>query len=418
MVEEKISKSIEFSKSFSDHTSALSGQNPLLVTEVKNKLETYDFPTTRSEEWKYTRTTRISSEAWNIVRDAAAVDITPFLIPNLEADHLVFVNGFLRKDLSSQQFENGVHVSQELQNKNLAEPINVFQAIHTAFCTDVLSIRIDKNIQTKRHLHILYVNTASQNIALPYVECIVNEMSEFKLVESFVSLNDDKSFSHRELFLTVAENAFVHLDKIQSQSDNHFLLNDENVSVKGNGNFTVNTITVDGGWVRNNLHISLDGQNIEANLNGVFFPRKKQLIDNHTKVDHRFPHCNSNELYKGLLDDQGSGVFNGKVFVHPDAQKTNAFQSNANILLSDDAQMNTKPELEIYADDVKCSHGTTTGQMDENALFYLKSRGLGEDNARKLLATAFINDVLMKISNLHIRDFVTNELVSRSLIFV
>jgi Fe-S cluster assembly protein SufD len=165
------------------------------------------------------------------------------------------------------------------------------------------------------------------------------------------------------------------------------------------------------------LRISLDGQNIEANLNGFYLPRGSQLIDNHTKVDHRFPHCNSNELYKGILFDQSQGVFNGKVYVRKDAQKTNAYQNNANVLVGEDAQMNTKPELEIYADDVKCSHGTTTGQIDESAMFYLRARGLSEDSARKLLTTAFINDVLNKVENETVRTHIIEVLSQKGLLY-
>jgi Fe-S cluster assembly protein SufD len=215
----------------------------------------------------------------------------------------------------------------------------------------------------------------------------------------------------------VEENAHVHWDKIQLESDANFLMNEDNVHIASNGNFTINTLTIDGGWVRNALNITLDGQNIEANLNGFYMPRRKQFVDNHTRVDHRKPHCNSNELYKGVLNDQSTGVFNGKVYVQIDAQKTNAFQSCANILLSDDATMNTKPELEIYADDVKCSHGTTTGQLDEEALFYLKSRGLGEANARRLLTSAFIGDVISKITHDAVREYVIDQLTQRELLF-
>jgi Fe-S cluster assembly protein SufD len=241
--------------------------------------------------------------------------------------------------------------------------------------------------------------------------------AEVKCVESFVGTASAKSFTNRTLDIAVHENASVIWDKIQLENDAQFLMNEENVHIESNGNFTINTLTIDGSWVRNALNISLDGQNIEAHLNGFYMPRRKQFVDNHTKVDHRKPHCNSNELYKGVLNDQSTGVFNGKVYVHIDAQKTNAFQSCANILLSDDATMNTKPELEIYADDVKCSHGTTTGQLDEEALFYLKSRGLGEDNARRLLTSAFIGDVISKITNDAVREYVIDQLTQRELLF-
>jgi Fe-S cluster assembly protein SufD len=154
----------------------------------------------------------------------------------------------------------------------------------------------------------------------------------------------------------------------------------------------------------------VDGENCETHLNGTYLPKEGQLIDNHTVVDHLQPNCNSNELYKGVLNGKSIGVFNGKVFVRPNAQKINAFQSNANVLISDDASMNSKPELEIYADDVKCSHGSTTGQMDDEAIFYLRARGLSEKSAKALMTQAFIGDVLNKIDNEEILDYVQSKL--------
>lgn len=150
--------------------------------------------------------------------------------------------------------------------------------------------------------------------------------------------------------------------------------------------------------VRNNLNIEVDASNCETNLNGLYLGKNKDHIDNHTVVDHKKPHCNSNEIYRGILDDESTGVFNGKVFVRPNAQKTNAFQKNNNILLTDNATVNSKPELEIYADDVKCSHGSTTGQIDEEAIFYLQSRGISKKGALKLMINAFAKDALERIS--------------------
>ena len=162
-------------------------------------------------------------------------------------------------------------------------------------------------------------------------------------------------------------------------------------------NYSNTTMTLSGELVRNNHNVVLADSNCEAHLNGLFISNGTQQIDNHTLIDHQMPHCESNELYKGIMDDKSVSVFNGKVFVRQDAQKTNAFQSNANVLISEDASVNSKPELEIYADDVKCSHGSTTGQLDEEALFYLRARGISEKGATQLLLTAFMSDVLHKI---------------------
>jgi len=380
-------------------------------------LEQFDFPTTRDEDWKYTRVARITNETWVKSDAVESCDVQPFLIPGLDAYTVVFVNGRYNAAQSTLPAEQGIHASHEASLANHRVTYNhFFQAYADAACTDVVNVLIEKNARISKPVHFIHVVTSGQVLAQPRINLIAMQGAEVKCIESFVGTESAKSFTNRTLDIQVQDNASVIWDKIQLENDDQFLMNEENVRIAGNGNFTINTLTIDGGWVRNALNISLDGQNIEANLNGFYMPRRKQFVDNHTKVDHRLPHCNSNELYKGVLNDQSTGVFNGKVYVHLDAQKTNAFQSCGNILLSDDAQMNTKPELEIYADDVKCSHGTTTGQLDEEALFYLKSRGLSEDNARRLLTSAFIGDVISKIENDAVRDYVTQQLVQRELL--
>jgi Fe-S cluster assembly protein SufD len=387
------------------------------TNELLSVIESFDFPTTRDEDWRYTRVGRITNETWLKSANVESCDVKPFLISGLDAYTLVFVNGRFNSGLSILPAEQGIHISHEASvSKIRSEYQHFFQAHADAACTDVVNVLVEKNARISKPIHFIHVATKEQVLAQPRVNLIAMQGAEVKCIESFAGTESAKSFTNRTLDIEVQENASVIWDKIQIENDAQFLMNEENVRIAGNGRFTINTLTIDGGWVRNALNISLDGQNIEANLNGFYMPRRKQFTDNHTKVDHRHPHCNSNELYKGVLNDQSTGVFNGKVYVHIDAQKTNAFQSCSNILLSDDAQMNTKPELEIYADDVKCSHGTTTGQLDEEALFYLKSRGLGEENARRLLTSAFIGDVISKIENDTVREYVTQQLVQRELL--
>jgi Fe-S cluster assembly protein SufD len=177
------------------------------------------------------------------------------------------------------------------------------------------------------------------------------------------------------------------------------LVNTTEVHCQRDSNFTTNTFQLSGKLLRNNLNVRLKGENCETHLNGFYMLNGTELFDNHTLVDHLVPNCQSNEVYRGILAGKSTGVFNGKVFVHRDAQKTNGYQQNNNILLSDDATMNSKPELEIYADDVKCSHGSTTGQLDDDAIFYLRARGLDEFGAIALLLTAFASEVLKNVSN-------------------
>lgn len=387
------------------------------VVGARKVLSQLDMPNTRMEDWRYTRTGKIGTEDWKMATSKTNPDISSFLIPGLEAKHLVIVDGQFREDLSEIKNLVGISIdTTTLVNDEQHQYQHFFEAFGAALITTRIQVDIAPHVEIKDKLHIIHVTTEHQVLSQPYITIDAGKSSKAHFVESFVSIGEHHAFTNRTLRIQVAENASFTLDKIQSETDAHYLMNEDRIHVAGDGRFTINTLTIDGGWVRNNLHISFGGQNAEANLHGIYLPRKKQHIDNHTLVDHRVPHCNSNELYKGLLNDHATGVFNGKVYVQPNAQKTNAFQSNANILLSDDAQMNTKPELEIYADDVKCSHGTTTGQLDEDALFYLKARGLGEESARRLLTSAFINDVLDKVENDHIRNYVVSQLITRELL--
>jgi Fe-S cluster assembly protein SufD len=198
--------------------------------------------------------------------------------------------------------------------------------------------------------------------------------------------------------------------RIQVESDSGHQVNTTCVSALKGSNYSTHTYTLGGGWVRNNLNIAFSEQHTESHLYGLYILNRAQVADNHTVVDHAVPNCVSNELYKGVMSGKSTAVFNGKIFVRRDAQKTNAYQTNRNILLSDDATINTKPQLEIYADDVKCSHGTSTGRLDEDALFYLRARGIGEESARKLLVRAFVEEVVNQLPNDAIKAYVDNRL--------
>ncbi|MBP9152532.1 MAG: Fe-S cluster assembly protein SufD, partial [Flavobacteriales bacterium] len=213
----------------------------------------------------------------------------------------------------------------------------------------------------------------------------------------------DASLHNHVTEVFVGKNAHFEFNIVQEINQGN-LVNITEVVCERDANFTTNTFQLSGKLLRNNLNIRLKGENIGTHLNGFYMLNGTELFDNHTHVDHFEPNCNSNEIYRGILAGRSTGVFNGKVFVHRDAQKTNGYQSNNNILLSDEATMNSKPELEIYADDVKCSHGSTTGQLDEEAVFYLRARGLDEFGATALLLTAFAGDVLKAVSSEMLRS--------------
>jgi Fe-S cluster assembly protein SufD len=274
---------------------------------------------------------------------------------------------------------------------------DAFVAINTAFSNKGLFIYFTKS--SKQPLHIINITSAKTDSFInPRQLFVVADNCEATVIETFVSEEKTAKVFHNHLTeVVVGENAHFTNYRLQNERNNLFQVNTTQAFVKKYGNYNTNTFTFGGSLVRNNLNVVLGSDSCEANLNGLFFGKGTQLIDNHTLVDHQFPNCPSNELYKGIVKDKATGIFNGKIYVRKDAQKTNAYQSSKNILLSDDATINTKPQLEIYADDVKCSHGTSTGKIDADALFYLKARGIGEESARKLLLLAFSGEVINKI---------------------
>jgi len=227
-----------------------------------------------------------------------------------------------------------------------------------------------------------------------------------QIVETYATIGSSESFTNQVMEIVVEKEALLEYYKIQNDSAVNNQVSTTHIRQTGKSYSHVVTVSLNGGIIRNNLNLVLEAEYSEGHLYGLYFQGGHTHVDNHTVVDNVTPHCYSNELYKGIIDDKASAVFNGKIFVQPQAQKTNAYQSNKNILLSADASVNTKPQLEIYADDVKCSHGCTIGQLDEDGLFYLRSRGISEKKAQSLLVQAFAIDILEHIKLLPIREYV------------
>jgi Fe-S cluster assembly protein SufD len=280
-----------------------------------------------------------------------------------------------------------------------------FIALNTALTKDGVFIHVEKNVIIEKPIHIIHVSTAYENTIIhPRNLIVVDENAQVKIVESYQTVDlKAKIFNNALTEIVVDKHAIVDHYKIQDENDFGYLMNTTQVVQKKQSVFSTHTFTLSGALVRNNLTIVLDDEHIESHLNGLYLTNENQVVDNHTVVDHRKPNCNSNELYKGIIDGKSTATFNGKIFVRKDAQKTNAFQSNKNILLSEDGTINTKPQLEIYADDVKCSHGSSTGKLDQEKIFYLQARGIGITNAKKLLMHAFASEVVntIKIEALH-----------------
>ena len=330
---------------------------------------------------------------------------------------MVFVNGFYSETLSEINPETGLQISPlsqvspewiaENSTKNIAVEGEIFNAINTYYATDGVAISISKNIAATQSIQIIHLTTGSNNIASTRNIIHAHENTQAHITFSYYGENSSQNFTNTISEIHLEQNAKLFVDKIQAEGAGDFHIGTEQVIQERNSTFTLTTSTFSGAIVRNNVNVQVIGENAETNLFGTYLLNDKQVVDNHTTVDHKVAHCISNELYKGVLDDASTGVFNGKVFVRQDAQKINAFQSNANVLLSDNASMNSKPELEIYADDVKCSHGSTTGQIDEEAIFYLRARGISEKSAKSLLLHGFIGDVLDKFTSEAVKEKVT-----------
>jgi len=383
--------------------------------EAIQNFEKLGFPTIKHEEWKYSSLNNLIKQAFdfNVKTEFGVDDVAALEIPHLQGNILYFVNGIYNAALSrvvspeSQlqilSFGKAIKEQPEMLASYFGKYANyqddAFTALNTAFAHDGVVIHVPAGKVVEEPIIVRFitdartVNAASQ----PRNLIVVGKNAEVKIAESFRTIGDNGSFTNVVTEIVVEENANVQYYKVQNESDKAYHIGTTQVSQKSNSHFYAVTVTVNGGFVRNNLNIVLDGQNCEAFMYGLYFPNGKQHIDNHTLVDHAKPNSYSNELYKGILKDKSTGVFNGKIFVRDHATKTNAYQSCRNIMLSDDASMNTKPQLEIYNDDVKCSHGTTTGKFNEEALFYMRSRGIPKDEAMTLLMYAFCEDVISQI---------------------
>ncbi|MFN9596890.1 MAG: Fe-S cluster assembly protein SufD [Bacteroidota bacterium] len=378
-------------------------------SEAIESFQKIGFPNTSNEEWKYTSVKEIADKL-NKQHHATPEsrlrpsDIVQLLLAGNDVTLLVFENGLFQESLSTNlpsdftisslaTVRNDAAVKQNL-GKIASSESEAFVALNTAFVNDGVFIHIPARKSIEKPVHILYVSThespaSTRNLVIAEPE------SAIQIVESYHSLgNTTEGLTNNVTEVLVKRNANVTWVKAQLENELTSQISFTQVEQEQDSRFSSTVITAGGHLVRNNLHIRLNGTNCNAFMYGLYLLDGAQLCDNHTLVDHAMPHCESNELYKGVLGGKSTGVFNGKIFVRQDAQKTNAYQSNKNILLSDDAQMNTKPQLEIFADDVKCSHGTTTGQLDDEALFYLRARGIGEQSARTLLNIAFAADIL------------------------
>lgn len=394
------------------------------------RLEVEGLPARKNEEYKYSFVSRLFEQQVKTFKGNPEIDleIVNSVIPgNLSPICYVFVNGIYQEILSNPAQQKGLTITTieqgfEQNNKaidalaaaNLEKP-DGFNLLNNAFSSSGLYIDVAKGIVIEDAITIINVteSTHGKVVASPRHLAFIGENAQASIADINISIGDNETFSNASLEVSIAEHGILNLYTITNEPEHSVQVN--NTFIQQAAHTTLNAVTIDfdGKMIRNNLKIDLTGEYCESNLSGLYMPTGKSHIDNHTTVDHQQPNSNSNELYKGILAEQSTAVFNGKIFVRQDAQKTNAFQSNKNILLSDDATINTKPQLEIWADDVKCSHGCTTGQLDEDQLFYLRARGIDFETARAMLLHAFAEEVIEKVKPVKIREYLESVLSQR-----
>jgi Fe-S cluster assembly protein SufD len=337
-----------------------------------------------------------------------------------DAYNIYVVNGKLNSEASETPLKSQISVIErapsEILKKHLAQYAqtnsDALIALNAAYADRGFFLGIVSTVEKPIVIH--HVNLSEGNLFFNVRNLVIIDKNAGAQVTEFFHASNGKYFINNLTEILVAENAHFNHAVIQNSGPASYTVNTTKTHQQKQSTYTNSCFTFSGALVRNNLSTAIDAEYAEANLFGLFVTKENQLVDNHTLVDHLKPNCQSNELYKGIVGGKSTAVFNGQIFVERNAQKTNAYQSSKNILLSDDATVNAKPELEIYANDVKCSHGTSTGKVDENALFYLKARGIGEEHARKLLLQAFAHEVIDQLKNEAIKEKVS-ELFEQSL---
>ena len=378
-------------------------------------LENLPVPNRKSERWKYSTIAKLVNSSLRTCSGEGVVwpeEILPDPVPFLDSYRIVFRNGTYVASLSDLPVYDEL-VCAPVSSFDSTEFSNEYHkkewvgAMNAAYHQDGLVLKVKKNAIIDRPIVVHHLVDGDNIASFPrhYIELAEGAQAEVIVWSSATS--QSSGMCNGLLEAHVATNAYLKIDKVCNELGEVFKFSHENISQARDSKVKINTFTVRGHWVRNELEIVAKGPGTDSIFNGAYMPTGSEHVDNHTIMDHAHPNGTSSELYRGIMYDKSTGVFNGKVFVRKDAQQTNAFQQNSNIVADKGATINAKPELEIYADDVKCSHGCTVGQFDKEALFYLKSRGIGAKEAKALLVKAYIGDVLEAVD----RDEVRNEIM-------
>ncbi len=416
-IENKIDPAVErYRQLFDINEQQLNGQKAHPFHQVRKaamaNLEQTGFPQRKDEDYKYTRVDKIAKVKYaDAPKASVSQEVADGLaFEELDTYHLVFVNGRYQHQLSNiGETQKGLVIGdyksvyahkeaasflEQVIKSDLGK--NAFVDLNSAFAKNGLFVYVAKNTTVEKPIHISHLTVAEgeEFIVHPQLAVFAEQSAEVSIIETFNALQEGAYFNNPVSRFVLKANANVKHYKLQNESSSGNQINNTIVSQDRDSVYSSYVADLGGKVVRNNLSSHLQDSGTNTNMYGVYLGKGSQHIDNQSFLDHAFPHCESNQLYKGILDEQSRGVFNGKVTVQPDAQKTNAYQQNSSLVLSDTAVMDSKPQLEIFADDVKCSHGATIGQLDEDSIYYLRTRGMNRDQAKATLQFAFLAEVL------------------------
>lgn len=422
---------------FEQFQSRLNGQKQLPAHQLRKVALEHvlqnRLPSAKDEEWRFTNPQPLLETPFQVADDQVGKSLTldqlqPYLYSGFEGINLVFVNGYFMPHLSSQLEANGPikikplseavqkdeKLLAEIHTKEIVE-YNTFSALNVAMFSDGLYLEIPSETVLEVPVNILNLGLGQKRNANNVLRNIIKigDHSFVRLIETFLSLDDELHFTNSLTTVALGEHARMVHNKIHNENSSAYHVKNVLVKQQQSSQYVSNNITFGGRLVRNNIKVTLQGEFADAKLNGLYMGHGSQHQDNHTLIEHAAPNCTSHELYQGILIDKASAVFAGKILVERDAQKTDAIQSNNCLLLSDDARIDTMPQLEIYADDVKCTHGATVGQLDEEAIFYLRSRGISETRAKNFLIYSFAEQIIEQIKVDSVRDYVDQIILQR-----
>lgn len=385
----------------------------LVRSSAMERFEQLGFPAVHDENWKYTNLAPLAKQSFVPAKrpETLSIDVSPFVYPETTAAHLVLVNGFFSEELSNKTgLENVVAidlltaVSDARYNKtaraylarNAGYHNNGLAALNTAFLQSGLFLLVPKNVKVETPIQITFL-TDGESANFPRLLIVAEEHSSATLIEKFVSTGDGQYYTNAVAEVIVKEGARLEHYRVQQESEKAFHTSLTSAELGRASSYNTTSINLGGRLSRHDISVVMDNEGAECWVDGLYLAGADQHTDTHSVIDHQQPHCNSHQLYKGILDGNARAVFNGKIFVREGAQKTDAMQTNKNLLLSPQARVDTKPQLEIYADDVKCAHGAAVGQIDQEELFYLQARGINPELGRSLLTYGFAEEVIEKI---------------------